>query len=229
MELQALSIRTRHFFGFLVPGVLWLGIGYYFIKMMTGAERFSPLDDAGITGTAERLIVLLGAAYLLGFGLQTMLWPLLVDRVKQKTQVPDACPGLYLAAERVIDHEIMPDVRSLPRAEIPHVCKLYVLEKSSVLRSVVLEAEDDLNFIAAYLIPGPALAGLYCWSRFTSITGRAVTLAAVIGAWWWIHQQLRRYLEHEYRDWFATFLILRHIEKAQAHQAIENLPDQRPV
>lgn len=151
MKLSDFLIRGRHLFGFLIPGVMWLAcLSLLLFKknpLEFVEEGASPIARAGL---------LLALGYIVGFSLQSLLFPLLADRLKRKIGTPDTVEKLGEQIRRIL-------IAKLPEGEsewlvvpehLPGFCKMYVLEHSKELKHFVIEKEDDINFLVANTIPG---------------------------------------------------------------------------
>src|SRR5260221_3521736 len=191
MNLSDFFIRGRHLFGFLVPGVMWVSVASILLWSSTPLSFIEEGDNPVV-----RSIFVLALGYMTGFCLQTVLWPLIINPLKNKLGVSPSLKMLTEYLEGVFEARLPPPEPQdrVTRDRLPLLCKLYVLENSQELRKLLLEKEADINFLVAVMVPGPLLLVTWTWFETRrlpttlSITAFAVTLVLLL-LW-----NLRRYL-----------------------------------
>lgn len=152
MKLSDFLLRGRHLFGFLIPGIMWVAcVSLLFFKtnpLKFVEEGASPITRAG---------VFLALGYIVGFILQTLLFPLIADVLKLKIGTPETVKPLGEQIRRILTARLPQDETQwlLAPEHLPEFCKFYILEHSKELKHIVVEKEDDINFMVANIIPGP--------------------------------------------------------------------------
>jgi MFS family permease len=164
-------------------------------------EGGSPIVRAGL---------FLALGYIVGFILQTLLFPILADTFKLKIGTPETVKSLGEQIQRILTAKL-PESETqwlLASEHLPEFCKFYILEYSKELKHIVLEKEDDINFMVANIIPGPLLA--FSWMIFDGYRWWVIA-AVVIGIIIMIVLLIRRlkhYLRKEKEEWYEIFLLL---------------------
>src|SRR5205823_2526417 len=127
----------------------------------------NPLDFVEKGGSPViRAVILLALGYIAGFSLQTLLFPIIADTVKRRVSMPKNVENLEEQIERILTAKLPEKETSwlIAREHLPRICKSYIIERSSELKNLILEREDDINFLVANTIPGPLL--VFSWLLF---------------------------------------------------------------
>lgn len=180
MKPSDLFIRGRHFFGFLIPGVMW-------VATFLLALNDHPLAFAEGGNTFIRSAFLIGISYIVGFTTQTLVFRVIADSMKwyMGEHQPDRIKGLKNLKEEIkknFTSKLPSETVDLPvpDKDFRSFCKLYVLEHSPTLGSLLLEKEDDINFLVAHIVAGPAL--LLSWMHNRHFGSGAFVIAALLAA-----------------------------------------------
>jgi hypothetical protein len=205
MKLSDFLIRGRHFFGFLIPGIMWIAC------LLLLFFKKNPMDfvEDG-KSPAARAVMLIAASYITGFCIQTLLFPVLVDIMKKHIGVPCDVKDLGEQIQRILVAKLPEnEIRwTVPLADLPIFCKFYILEHSKELKNILLEKEDDINFIAANILPGPLL--IISWFIFKGYPWWIIVISIiclfVIAAL--LFRRLVFYLRSEKVEWYEIFLLL---------------------
>ena len=174
-----LFIRGRQFFGFLIPGVMWV-----ISALLLFGER--PLAFVEEGNSLLRTAFLIGISYIIGFTLQTMIFPITADWMKKRM---NKHPPKKVAKVEELKKQIVRIFKSrlpagerdkwaVPYKDLRSFCKLYVLEHSPAAGRLLLEKEDDINFMVAHMLSGPVL--LLSWLYSRQYSGRTLAIAAVL-------------------------------------------------
>ncbi len=214
MKLSDFLMRGRHLFGFLIPGVMWLAsLSLIFLNknpLQFVEEGTSPIGRTGL---------LLALGYIVGFSLQTLLFPLLADGLKRHLGIPETVQKLAEQIQRILKGKL-PEGESewvLVPDHLPVFCKMYVLEHSKELKHFIIEKEDDINFLVANTIPGPLL--ICSWLVFKGYSGLSISIGAVSAVLLvtFLRRRLKHYLRREKEEWFEWFLLL-HLRETSEKQ-----------
>lgn len=214
MKPSDLFIRGRQFFGFLIPGVMWLAI-----IMMILQQR--PLAFVEEGNSLIRSALFIGISYIAGFVIQTLIFPLIADRMKKhihKHQPTDIKHVEKLKGQLIeaFKSKLPTDKKewAVPDDDLRSFCKLYVLENSSTVGMFLLEKEDDINFMVAHLVSGPIFLLTWMYSRghgwWKLIIAAAVLVAFVYG----LRKRLYFYLQREIVYTYEACLVV-HLEPSR--------------
>lgn len=218
-----LFIRGRQFFGFLIPGMMWV----ISILLLMGERPLAFIEGGS---SLIRAAYLIGISYILGFILQTLIFPVVADRMKKYMEKH---PPKKMAKMEELKKQIVRIFKSrLPAGEkdkwaVPHkdlrtFCKLYVLEHSPALGRLLLEKEDDINFMVAYLLSGPTLLLSWLYSRQHSWTTLVIATVLAAAFAYALGRRLYYYLQAEIVYAYEACLML---QLGQADQ----IPRESPV
>jgi hypothetical protein len=157
-----------------------------------------------------RASLLLALGYIVGFSLQTLLFPLIADPLKRRIGVPETVEQLGEQIQRILTAKL-PEKESqwlIVPEHLPGFCKMYILEHSKELKHLVLEKEDDINFLVANTIPGPLL--IVSWLVFKGNSWWIVTVFAMCALIlvFFLIKRLEHYLRREKEEWYEYFLLL---------------------
>ena len=193
-----LFIRGRQFFGFLIPGVMCV-----ISAMLLFGER--PLAFVEEGNSLIRTAFLIGISYIVGFTLQTLIFPVTADRMKKhmdkhlpkkvakveelKKQIVRIFKSKLPAGER--------DKWAVPHRDLRSFYKLYVLEHSPAAGRLLQEKEDDINFMVAHLLSGPVLLLSWLYSRHYSWGTLAVAAVLSLAFAYALGRRLYFYIQTE--------------------------------
>ena len=205
MKLSDFLIRGRHLFGFLIPGVMWVTCAslLFFKKnpLEFVEEGNSPITRSGL---------LLAVGYIVGFSLQTLLFPIIADPLKRRVGIPQTVKKLGEQIQRILTAKL-PENESqwlVAPEHLPGFCKMYILEHSKELKHLILEKEDDINFLVANTIPGPLL--IVSWLVFKGYSWWIIIIVVicVLILVVFLMKRLKHYLNREKEEWYEYFLLL---------------------
>jgi hypothetical protein len=203
MKLSDFLIRGRHLFGFLIPGLMWIASFFY----LTDRDLITFVEGGN---SWIRIGVLLGISYILGFILQTLIFPVIADSLKklfvEKSKKYDKMDAQLV---EILKAKLPANQTELliEKNRLPNFCKYYILEFADELKRKVMEKENDINLMVATMIPAPLLvfsiiksnlSGGYIW----------LTVGVIIVFWVGLVFRLRHYLEGEKEEWREIFLLL---------------------
>lgn len=179
MTPSDLFIRGRQFFGFLIPGLMWV----ISILLLLGERPLAYVEEGN---SLIRATYLVGISYILGFVLQTLIFPITADIMKKymNKHPPKKMSNMEELKKqivRIFKSRLPADEKekwAVPDKDLRTFCKLYVLEHSPALGNLLLEKEDDINFMVAHLLSGPVLMFSWLYSRQYSNT--TLVVAAVL-------------------------------------------------
>lgn len=185
---------------------MWIGSAVLFTK-------HNPTDFLEQGVSPVRGVLAVGASYVAGFLLQTIIFALM-DRITEPEPVPDSileCVDQLLKAR--LKH---PTVQApITRNELPLFCKWYVMEHSQELRNVLAEHEGDINLLVA--LPAAlaiTIAGGFWYLNATSTQPLSVALPLValvvgwVGLGWFVYLKVREYRGTEKREACQMFFLL---------------------
>jgi hypothetical protein len=163
-----------------------------------------------------RVAFIISLSYILGFTFQTLIFPLVADKMKK--YMNEHPPKRITKIEELKKQVIRILKSKLPAREkeewfVPYndlrsFCKLYVLEHSPALGRILLEKEDDINFMAAHLVAGPVLMFAWLYSHHYNRTTLSIAgLLALVFAFA-LGKRLYAYLQTEIVYAYEAFLIL---------------------
>lgn len=218
MKPSDFLIRGRQFFGFLIPGVMWVAWVSLLVFKINPLKFVEEKDGNAFIRTG----MIIAVGYIAGFILQTLIFSL-VDWGKSKIGIPKTVKSLSEQVEEILitklpDNEIKNKTKKdmsedennwrVHPDHLPEFCKFYVLEHSKELKHMVLEKEDDINFLVANFIPAPML--IFALLVFNERPQHEINIAAVfifiLGYVW--YRRLKHYLKKEKEEWFELFLLL---------------------
>jgi hypothetical protein len=205
MKLSDFLIRGRHLFGFLIPGVMWVSC----LSLVVFKKNPLEFVEEG-TSPLLRTGLLLATSYIVGFSVQTLLFPLLADPLKHLIGKPKTLERLGEQIQEILAAKL-PAGKSewlVVPEHLPGFCKMYIIEHSKELKHFILEKEDDINFLVANIIPGPLL--IFSWLVFKGYS-RGIKIAAVVCAVIFgtcLMMRLHHYLRREKEEWYEWFLVL---------------------
>lgn len=163
MKPSDLFIRGRQFFGFLIPGIMWVAS----ILLMSGGHPLAFVEGGN---AFIRSALFIGIAYIVGFIIQTLIFPLTADLLKIfiRKRPPKKIRELKELKEQIIGifKARLPSEQEawlIPPDDFRSFCKLYVIAHSPALGSLLLEKEDDINFMVANLLSLPVF--VFTWMR----------------------------------------------------------------
>lgn len=203
MKLADFLIRGRQFFGFLIPGIMWIAFFHYLLGK-------DPLEFVESGNTIIRVSLLASIGYIVGFIFQTLIFPQTADRIKAKIGIPETVAPLADQIKKIIKKKL-PEIENewlLPDEHLPDFCKNYILENSKELKRVVTEKEDDINFMVANIIPAPALT--ISWLVYYGYQWYVIAFVVICIAVFWalLLLRLHHYLKKEKEEWYEFFLLL---------------------
>ncbi|SRR6266567_1217268 len=191
-------VRGRQLFGFIIPGAVWLSA----LVVALGHNPLAVLEQGQVL---VRAVLFTGVSYVVGFAIQTVVFQAMHRWLKR-------CPPAELVKQ--VQTELTRQVNaigggwSIDPAHLPVFCKLYVLEHSPELQTVLREHEDDINLIVAIppAICALGLATLYHSGAGIGLIAGSVVVVLVFSGLLWKH--LLSFRESEQREWCEMFLLL---------------------
>jgi hypothetical protein len=140
MKPSEFFIQSRHLFGFIIPGAVWIGS----VGVLAGVDPIGFLEQ-GVP--LVRGVLAIAASYVTGFVVQTIAFMTMKALVK----VPAVELQILDSAAAVVEARLREITIGSPidRNQIPVFCKWYVKEHSQELRSVLAEHEGDINLVVA--------------------------------------------------------------------------------
>jgi hypothetical protein len=165
MKPSDLFIRGRQFFGFLIPGIMWVAS----ILLIQGEHPLAFVEGGN---SFIRAALFIGISYIVGFIIQTLIFPLTADVLKKfiRQHPSKRLKELKKLKEQIVDifkSRLPSDQKEwvVPPDDFRSFCKLYVLNHSPALGSLLLEKEDDINFLAANLLALPVFVFAWMYSH----------------------------------------------------------------
>lgn len=221
MKLSDFFIRGRHLFGFLIPGIMWVACAsLLFFKT-------NPLEfvEEG-KSLVVRAGMLLALGYIVGFSLQTLIFPIIADTLKRRVGIPETVKDLGEQIQRILTAKL-PEYETqwlVSPERLPGFCRFYILEYSSDLKHIILEKEDDINFLVANAIPGPLL--VFSWLLYRGYRWWVISIAVVCAIIFvtFLLKRLQHYLRREKEEWYEIFLLLQIKEGEKSKPKIESNP-----
>src|SRR5437773_11632264 len=97
MKLSDFLIRGRQLFGFLIPGIMWVAC----VSLLCFNTNPLKFVEAG-GNPILRVGLLLSLGYIVGFILQTLLFPIIADTLKLKIGIPETVKPLGEQIEKIL-------------------------------------------------------------------------------------------------------------------------------
>jgi hypothetical protein len=214
MKPSDLFIRGRQFFGFLIPGVMWSATIMMILQQ-------SPLAFVEAGNPLIRSALFIGISYIVGFVIQTLIFPLTADRMKKRIR---QCPPADIKSveklkgqlKELFDWKLPTEKKALevPDDDFTSFCKLYVLENSSTVGRFLLEKEDDINFMVAHLVSGPVFLLVWMYSRGYGWWKLVVAAAVMVAFVYRLRKRLYFYLQREIIYTYEACLVT-HLEQSR--------------
>lgn len=204
MKPSDFFVHSRQFFGFLIPGAMWVSAAFL-------VHDRSPYDWLGDGLSVVRAISLFGLSYVVGIVVQTVLFP-----IKDRFFTPKVHEVLAKVHKDFIHSEMkkagIANVDQIEDERLPILCKLYVLEHSGTMGGVSKEHEDDINILIGSPIALIALLAALLYQHWlpahTLDWPLAILLVLVLLLLIPLFFRLRRLGKDEMGEWCDMFLLL---------------------
>jgi hypothetical protein len=197
-------VHSRQFFGFLIPGAMWVSAAFL-------VHDRRPDEWVGDGLSVVRAISFLGLSYVVGIIMQTVLfW------IKEQLFTPQVQDVLADVHKEFIRSEMKKvgiiKNDQIKDTQLPVLCKLYVLEHSGTMGGVSKEHEDDINILIGSPIALIALLVALLYQRWISAQLLDKPLAFLLGVvlvlLFPLCFRLRRLGKDEMGEWCDMFLLL---------------------
>lgn len=213
MQLTGFILRTRHLFGFLVPGALWTAAIYEGVlrqMIRAGWAQHSLLALLEGGNIWIRTAGFLAISSALGFAIQTLLWPIVVDQRRKRwhLQAIESRKDVLQALRAKYSSKIAGTPWPYQGDEDLGFWKLFVLEHSRELKHLVLEKEDDINLLVAMTAAAPGLLILGAITLPIGTIPKLSFVALAIGCVFGLRAQVERYLRRERQEWIECAFAL---------------------
>jgi hypothetical protein len=210
MSLSDFFIRGRQFFGFLIPGAVWVLSGFLLFRSL-----FEPLPTSFPENPSwTRVGLFFVVSYLTGVLFQFVSFPFTVwlsSKLKRNTSEPAQLrlSDLKSKIEALLNADYVGFVIP-PEEGVRSFCKRFVRETTVVLGNDLDSYEEEINLVAMLPLPSIVLMLISTFAFFSNVvTPQFLSVIITIASAMIVYCVLRfqRLLKEEERETYQCFLI----------------------
>ncbi|HEY0155124.1 MAG TPA: hypothetical protein VGB92_24140 [Longimicrobium sp.] len=220
MKASDIYIGSRQFFGYIIPGSLWLTAWMLF-------QDTTPSIQLSGSSWLLKFILFIGLCFVIGYSVQTVLFLVIMkmrvgitsaaagetcatkeDRGKPDPTIDELYSNLLCAVKETLKEQ---PAACLYDTQLPLYCKNYVRENSLHLRDQIAETEGEINLTAGLALPLLVLP--FAWMKFEdqswsgvhwSVLAVSIVLGLVL-----LFFRLRETRAGEELMWLEMYLLLK--------------------
>ena len=203
MKPSDLYVSSRQFFGYFVPGTMWLGA----LVLITGQNLITFFTKGNPWIITAGFIVV---SYAIGYAVQKMCF-------KPFDPPPDVGTELFDKFNKEMKNLMTENNLNWNKSNFPELCKWYVLENTVQLKTILFEREVGINFRIAIppslfiLAFGIFVYGFWETKKFIIIGAFGCIIVGFLWKSMWSKVDEKRKTERE--EWCKMFLLLRNLKK----------------